>query len=436
MNLPSFGALRPSQIVEEYEKKATALTGALAAFEKAGADLKTACTIAGEWGNVSINTGNVSERDVRKSLLTSAWRHLYKIASIDRLATAREKRAFDQSMADPPPFTIDNIRATFGKYIADPRGSILKGLAEVFCDLDPAFKSHDKMKIGVKGLPKRIIISGVGSIYGSWGKDRLENVLNALATYQGKPLVERAEISALMSGEEALRESRGIRLRRFANGNGHLFFEPDTLADINRALAEFYGDVLPDAHEVKPERQRTGTAVAKDLQYYPTPVAVAERLVAELHIQAGQRVLEPSCGCGRILDALAKAGARRLGIEVDPGRAEEAMNKGHPVHIANFLETAPTGDFDHVAMNPPFYGRHYLKHIENALKFLKPGGTLVSILPATARYDHGVITEKWAEERGASLPGWNGAWIDLPVGSFSESGTNINTVILKMWRHE
>jgi tRNA1(Val) A37 N6-methylase TrmN6 len=34
---------------------------------------------------------------------------------------------------------------------------------------------------------------------------------------------------------------------------------------------------------------------------------------------------------------------------------------------ANFLETAPTGDFDRVIMNPPFYGKHYAKHVAHAI---------------------------------------------------------------------
>lgn len=84
---------------------------------------------------------------------------------------------------------------------------------------------------------------------------------------------------------------------------------------------------------------------------------------------------------------------------------------------ANFLETVPTGDFDYVVMNPPFYGQHYAKHVNHALKFLKPRGKLMAILPITARYDHGLL---------------KGRWEDLPVGSFSESGTNINTTVLTM----
>jgi SAM-dependent methyltransferase len=355
-------------------------------------------------------------------------------------------------MADPAPFTLDNIRATFGHYVADPRGAILRGLAEVFCDLDPAYKSHDRVKIGVSGLPKRIILTSVGG-FGSWGRDRLVNVLNAIATYQGKPLVDWAEIDALLKDEDALLKTgeipaphrsrheqdktiqvvaRGVRLKRFANGNGHLHFEPDTLLDINRALAEFYGDVLPDAPPDEPVKKGESRAVSKDLQYYPTPCAVVENVLNEMDVK-GLRILEPECGCGRFLDELRKRGARCIGIEVDPGRAALSRAKGHNVLTENFLETVPTGDFDRVVMNPPFAGRHYLKHVAHALEFLRPGGGLTAILPATARYDHDVINAEWAAARGAKLDYCDG-WRDLPVGSFAESGTNINTSVLTMWR--
>lgn len=422
-----------ADVVAEYEHKLATLPAALATFNAAGDDLKMAATVGGTWGNERIETGSIYERTLQDSLLKSAWRHVYDGLNIDTIASAADKRRFEQAMEKPAPFTLDNIRSTFGRFVADPRGNILRGLAEVFCDLDQAYKSHEKVKIGVAGLPKRVILSNVTD-YG-WGRDRLQNILNAIAVYQGKPLVTWPEIAALLADGDALLTTRtiekpqrysapeqipvigrGVRLKRFQNGNGHLIFEPDTLKDINRALAEYYGDVLPDCAEEKPTAKRTSTAVAKDLQYYPTPVAVVERIVSDLYGLQGARVLEPSCGCGRILDALRKAGADAFGVEVDASRAAQSRSKGHSVLQANFLETVPTGDYDRVIMNPPFYGKHYAKHVEHALKFLKPGGKLTAILPVTARYDHGLIVD--------------GKWDDLPVGSFSESGTNINTTIL------
>ena len=418
-----------SDVVAEYEHKLAGIGAALAAFNAAGDDLKMAATIGGTWGDERIDTGNIYERTLTDSLLKSAWRHVYDGLNIERIASVSDKQRFKMAMERPAPFTLDNIRATFGRFVADPRGNILRGLAEVFCGLDQAYKSHDKVRIGVKGLPKRIIISSVTD-YG-WGREKITNVLNALAAYQGKPLVTHQEIAALLKDGDALLEAgekpygyrdepveivaRGVRLKRFQNGNGHLFFEPDTLRDINMALAEYYGDVLPDAAGEKPTQKQASTAVSKDLQYYPTPAAVVDSVLDELYGLKGQKVLEPSCGCGRFLDGLRERGAKAFGIEYDASRAMQAKAKGHPVLVANFLETTPTPDYDRVVMNPPFYGKHYAKHVNHALRFLKPGGTLTAILPATARYDHGLL---------------DGRWSDLPVGSFSESGTNINTTVL------
>ena len=185
--------------------------------------------------------------------------------------------------------------------------------------------------------------------------------------------------------------SRGVTLKLFKNGNGHLHFSPETLLDINRALAEFYGDVLPDCAEAKPENKKESTSVSKDLQYYPTPVDIVERVLENIYRLEGEKILEPSCGCGRFLDGLKKRGAKAFGIEVDPARAEPARAKGHRVLTANFLDVEPTPEYDRVIMNPPFYGTHYAKHVKHALKFLKPGGILTAILPVTARYDHGLL---------------------------------------------
>lgn len=428
------GRRKPSEIVAEYEAKRGALDGALAEYEAAGTALKAAATIGGTWGNITLDTGRgIYLSNLEQSLLQSAWRHIYDLYGLEAISSASDKRRYEQMFSAPPPFTVENIRDAFGDLISDPWGSVLRGMAEVFCQLDPAFKSHEKMKIGVKGLPKRVILSSVAG-YGSWGRDRLRDMLNALAAYQGKPLLEYREIEAVMKDGEALRDewtapadmhrpeadfpARGVWLKRFANGNGHLFFGPDALRDINAALAEYYGEVLPDCPEDRPAKQRASTTVSKDLQYYPTPVAVVERVLADmLYGIKGQRVLEPSCGCGRFLDALRAAGADVVGCEVDSLRAANCAIKGHHIWNANFLETVPTQDFDRVVMNPPFYGRHYAKHVRHALRFLKPGGTLTAILPASARYDHGELDDLHPH------------WDDLPVGSFGASGTNINTTV-------
>lgn len=401
---------RISDAVEEYNEKKAALAEVLKRFEQRGRDLMTACTVQGAYGQQRIDTGSVYAHTLEKNLLVSAWVNIYEGLNIEKIASAKDKNLFSQSLANPAPFSLDNIRSTFSGYIADPRGNILRGLAECFADLDPAYKSHEKVKIGVDGLPKRIIMRNVSS-YG-WGRDRLQNTLNALAVVMGRPMIGYHETSEILSNGDYMKNTHDMWLKRFDNGNGHLFFGKVALREINLALAEYYGEVLADTPD-KDAKKRARTDVSKDLQYYPTPLAVVNRVLNGIGVK-DKKILEPSCGCGRFLDEIAARGGSGYGIEYDAGRAAESRAKGHAVFTGNFLDVQPQPKFDYVIMNPPFYGKHYAKHVEHAMKFLRDGGKLIAVLPVTARYDHGLL---------------KGRWEDLPVGSFSESGTNINTTI-------
>jgi hypothetical protein len=437
-------------LVDEYEEKSAAIEGELKGFEEAFTRLEMAASIQGKYVSpITRHRPHIHASELRKVLLKSGWKAIYDRLQIDMIASAKDKKLFERTLEEPPELTFDNARATFGDYLMRPRYHILRGLAEVFADLDQAYKSHSKVKIGVKGLPKRVILSYYGG-FGSHGRDKLRDIVNALAAYQGKPLMNHDELSAIEaahgSGEDAVLDGRaiawksrykegeyqtldrGLTIRKFSNGNAHVFFTPSTLLDINRALAEFYGEVLPDAEEEHAKPQAS-TAVSKDLQFYWSPKAVVEAALESAGIYKPRdysnstapsyRVLEPSCGDGRILDELRARGCRPFGIEVHAGRSAEARAKGHSVLTGNFLEQPARPEFDYVVMNPPFYGRHYVKHVLHALQFLKPGGTLVSILPATAHYDHQEL---------------QGQWTDLPVGSFSEAGTNVPTGIMKIRR--
>lgn len=407
--------------LDEYEEKMAALPEQIERFEQAGEALKMACSVSGTFGYRTIETGHVSYDDLASHLKQSAWRTVYSVPGMQTVMSAKDKKRFESLLQNPPEFTVEEIKAVFGDHIMDPYGSILRGLAEVFGDLDQSFKSHERCKIGVQGLPKRIIVTGFGG-YSGYGWEKLKDVVNAIASYRNEPLLTEWDIKqALQKDGKHFWVDRGLELRLFQNGNGHLHFSPSTLADVNRALAEFYGDVLPDAHSPKPGQREQSTAVSKDLQYYPTPKHVVERVLSDIYIRETELVLEPSCGCGRFLDAL-RGRCIAHGVEVHPGRAEEARAKGHRVTVANFLEQEPTPIYDHVVMNPPFYGKHYAKHVEHALKFLKSGGSLHAVLPITARTDHGLIEKM----------GHRHEWRDLPVGSFRESGTNINTTVLTM----
>jgi len=448
--------LTVSDLIDEYAGKDAAIDGAIADFKAAYDRLGMAVTVNGTYAENVITAPNLYRDSLRRNLLKSGWKAVYNRLQIDALASANDKKLFERALADPAPLTLDNAKATFGDYIVRPRFHILRGLAEVFTQLDPAYKSHSKVRIGVKGLPKRVILNGWGEYSYSTARDRFRDMVNAMAALREQPPYEHGEMKAInlahQQGKDAILDgrsyfeidrynpekrkafatiNRGLTVRRFSNGNAHVFFDKWALLDINRALAEFYGEVLPD---VDPEdaKHQPGTAVSKDLQFYWSPPEVVALALQFANIYTREqcgiraweerkplRVLEPSCGDGRILDELRARGCKALGMEYHPGRAAEARAKGHAVMTCNFLDQPATKDFDAVVMNPPFYGLHYVKHVLHAVGFLKPGGMLVAILPATARYDHHDL---------------KGEWRDLPVASFADAGTNMPTTMLKIRR--
>jgi hypothetical protein len=105
-----------------------------------------------------------------------------------------------------------------------------------------------------------------------------------------------------------------------------------------------------------------------------------------------------------------------------PTRARQSQAK-----CANFLTQTSVPVYDYVIMNPPFYGTHWMDHVKHAFKFLKPGGLLRSVLPATAE-----LNETFAAWLKPLIGKWDRPWTDLPPESFATSGTRVQTVILEL----
>lgn len=167
-------------------------------------------------------------------------------------------------------------------------------------------------------------------------------------------------------------------------------------------------------------------------QLFPTPQAVAERLVELAGVDAGHLVLEPEAGTGAILRAL----SRVLSLdEVDLHAVEinaalvARLRVDFPestVTHGDFLQFRPLQGsplFDRILMNPPFAGGQDIKHILHAVSLLAPGGRLTAICANGPRQN---ATLK------AMVEGHGGTWELLPAGSFAPSGTNVPTVLLSL----
>jgi hypothetical protein len=172
-----------------------------------------------------------------------------------------------------------------------------------------------------------------------------------------------------------------------------------------------------------------GIKVVSAPQLFPTPVAIAAEMVKAAGIQPGDRVLEPSAGTGRLLDAITAAGGVPTAVELNVGLAHQLRQRFADVRQANFLECgAELGEasFASVIMNPPFSGTHEGKpvdvaHILHAMKFVRPGGRLVALCANGSRQERAL---------GSLAESFGGEYTPMPDDTFASEGTGVRVAML------
>jgi predicted RNA methylase len=194
---------------------------------------------------------------------------------------------------------------------------------------------------------------------------------------------------------------------------------------VETVLAGSVMDEMRPRLERLADRHTNGTAprAFSAFQLFQTPAEIAGRLVAALGLKLGARVLEPSAGLGRILDALKHhQPAEVLAVEMTASCAGELFTQDRPgvvIKQRDFLSVGveELGLFDAVAMNPPFHMRADIRHILHARQFLKPGGRLAALCLDTAH-------------REKALRHLSNTWEKLPPETFAKEGTRVSTVLL------
>ena len=183
----------------------------------------------------------------------------------------------------------------------------------------------------------------------------------------------------------------------------------------------------PTEFDALREQLEQGVQVATSPSLYPTPREVVDQMIDLAELESGDTVLEPSAGTGAIIDGvLAAVDTEVLAYELNGSLCDLLRSKypSHKVQVRqrNFLEVTDfQGQYPRVLMNPPFERGADIKHIQHALSMLRPGGRLVAICANGPRQRD--ILKPLAEQSG-------GQWIDLPAGTFKQSGTGVNSALL------
>jgi predicted RNA methylase len=172
----------------------------------------------------------------------------------------------------------------------------------------------------------------------------------------------------------------------------------------------------------------------KDYGFFQTPPELVQRVMALANIEPHHLVLEPSAGRGALADAAARVvGTDRVKVvEMLDRNRQVLMDKGYELLGKDFLKMDPSqlpGGFDRIIMNPPFGREADIEHVVHAAQFLKDGGELVAIMSPghTFRQTAKARTFRALLEGAGELVAENGA------GAFKASGTDVNTVIVKLY---
>jgi len=166
----------------------------------------------------------------------------------------------------------------------------------------------------------------------------------------------------------------------------------------------------------------------KHFQAFYTPSEIALDLMRIAAVKPGMDCLEPSAGDGAIAQALRECGAKVTCIELNPKEALGLHERGFNSTEADFLSVEPKESYDRVVMNPPFTKNQDIEHVLHAYKFLKPGGRLVAIMSKGFTFG----TQKQRSEFRRFVEDHGQIVCDLPPGTFQESGTMVETVVVEL----
>lgn len=173
----------------------------------------------------------------------------------------------------------------------------------------------------------------------------------------------------------------------------------------------------------------------QELGQFDTPDWIVDHMIELAEIKPTMSFYEPSAGNGNIVAGLIRAGVRPSRIfanEIDLERRAKCVSRnseafgGGGCSRGDFLKITPTHSFDRVVMNPPFAHQADVKHVEHALKFLRPGGRLVSVMSPGFIFR----CDRLSGEFRAMVAELDGSVEKLPEGSFKASGTGVNAVVV------
>lgn len=161
------------------------------------------------------------------------------------------------------------------------------------------------------------------------------------------------------------------------------------------------------------------TDAKTEYQFFETPDPLARELVRLARIRDGESCLEPSAGRG----AIAKHIPYCHCIELNYENREYLCQQGYRVVTDDFLKWNQS--YDVIVANPPFSKQQDIDHATHMIELARR--RVVTVMSASVTFRTNRKTLEFLE----LLERQHGKIIDLPEGSFKESGTNVNAIVVR-----
>lgn len=162
--------------------------------------------------------------------------------------------------------------------------------------------------------------------------------------------------------------------------------------------------------------------IKSDFQFFPTPPELAQKVVKMAGIQPGENCLEPSAGRGGIARFMPGCDC----IELNPDNALWLKEHGFNVIHDDFLTFRPEKNYDVIVMNPPFNKGQAAAHITKAVEIAKR--CVIAIADSGVSFRTDRVSAAFRD----LVASYGGTIEPAESGAFKESGTNVNTVIIKV----
>jgi len=201
----------------------------------------------------------------------------------------------------------------------------------------------------------------------------------------------------------------------------------------------FNADVTPRINELLDGGKKVN--LKKDYQFFATPSGLADQLVnIAISKQAWPdpsyfNYLEPSAGHGAIIKAIHKfvPGVKVDYCEIMPENQKVLKDLRYEENAPNMLYVGPdflsldaSMVYSRIIANPPFTKNQDITHVQKMYRHLDSGGRLVSVM--STFWQTGKL--KMHQQFRQWLDDLSGETIDVPRGTFKESGTEVPSVIV------